>query len=393
MIMEALMDSSFNRDGSFDFNTPLLSSTASSPTYDACDPFTPRSGRSTPHGAPLDFGDSFSSTPSFSSHGSPYPFDQVMGMGKLSFQQQQHGKTNEMDMSIDYSMPLTPTRRVAPAFPTVDIDYNTMLQVNLNQHGLQTMSPTHGMADHFTMSQDLQSSPFGMSTPGRSMPASTPGGNHHPMWPCNNDSPIMMFSTNYTPSPSPLRAMNHHRQQSQSPSPTGSRSSADSRRRPMYESVQRRSRALQQQQQQELMYRMHAQANAMGCPPGMENNGTGSTDEEEGDTFVVNNRVGRPRERCCYDGCTKTYQKREHLKRHQRAAHSIGGTPETYQCPAEGCGKSFKDRFDNFKQHLNIHKSGKSARTPYSEAAAALHEELCKQSKTRNTRRNSRNSD
>jgi hypothetical protein len=75
------------------------------------------------------------------------------------------------------------------------------------------------------------------------------------------------------------------------------------------------------------------------------------------------------------------------------SAHSIGGTPETYQCPAEGCGKSFKDRFDNFKQHLNIHKSGKSARTPYSEAAAALHEELCKQSKTRNTRRTSRSSD
>lgn len=65
--------------------------------------------------------------------------------------------------------------------------------------------------------------------------------------------------------------------------------------------------------------------------------------------------------------------------------------PETYCCPAEGCGKSFKDRFDNYKQHLHIHKIGKSARTPYNQAAAELYDKLCKQSKTRNTRRNSRN--
>lgn len=71
-------------------------------------------------------------------------------------------------------------------------------------------------------------------------------------------------------------------------------------------------------------------------------------------------------------------------------AHSIGGEPEIYTCPAEGCGKNFKDRFDNFKQHLNIHKLGKSTRTPYNEEAACLYDELCKQSKTRNPRRNSR---
>lgn len=54
-----------------------------------------------------------------------------------------------------------------------------------------------------------------------------------------------------------------------------------------------------------------------------------------------------------------------------------------YACPAEGCGKVFKDRFDNFKQHLRIHKDGKSTRTPYSEEAARLYDELRKQSKLR----------
>lgn len=326
--MDGLMDTSFNRDGSFDFNTPLLSSTASSPTYDACDPFTPRSGRSTPHGAPLDFGDSFSSTPAFSAHGSPFPYDGMMNnMGKLALQ---HTKNDNMDMSIDYSMPLTPTRRMAApgSYNSIDIDYNTMLQVNLNQHGLPSMSPTHhhsgagNMVDHFAMHPDLQSSPFGMSTPGRSMPASTPGGNHHhSMWPSNNDSPIMMFGTTYTPSPSPLQAMGQ-RHQSQSPSPNGSRSSSGSRRSAVQE-AQRRTLALQRRQHQQLQQHQHQQQEMMyraqqqGVPVTMEHGI--STDDEDAEALVLNRRVSRSREKCDYPGCAKTYQKREHLKRHQRA--------------------------------------------------------------------------
>jgi hypothetical protein len=218
-------------------------------------------------------------------------------------------KNDRIDMPRDYSRPLTPTRRMAPSCPPLDLNYNTMLPVNLNQHGAPSISPIHdNMVDHYTMPQDLQSSPVCMSTPGRSMPASTLGCNHS-MWLCNNDSPIMMFSTNYTPSPSPLNSM-VHRHHSQSPSLTYSECSSDSRRRSIYE-AQRRSLALQRQQQKEMMYRMQPQ-------PGMGKMDLMSTDEEDVGGMQLR-RQGRARNRCNVQGCTKTYQKREHLKRHQRA--------------------------------------------------------------------------
>lgn len=299
--MDGLMASSFLQDGSFDLNTPLLSSSAPSPTHDTCDPFTPRSARCALHYASVDLGELFSSTASFSSHA----FDAAMPLSKFAYQH----KSDRIDLLRDYSRPLTPTRRMAPSYPPLDLNYNTMLPVNLNQHGAPSISPMHdSMVDQCTMPQYLQSSPVCMSTPGRSMPASTLGGNHS-MWLYNNDSPIMMFSTSYTPSPSPLKSM-AHRHHSQSPSLTYSECSSDSRRRPIYE-AQRRSLALQRQQQQEMMYRMQPQ-------PGMGKMDLMFTDEEDVAGMQLR-RQGRARNRCNVRGCTKTYQKREHLKRHQRA--------------------------------------------------------------------------
>ncbi|KAM0321361.1 hypothetical protein ACHAQA_010163 [Verticillium albo-atrum] len=115
-----------------------------------------------------------------------------------------------------------------------------------------------------------------------------------------------------------------------------------------------------------------------------------SVGEELDLVFIDRRVVHRPRKRCNFMGCRKAYQKKEHLKRHQRAAHGIGGTPEMHTCPAVGCRKVFKDRLDNFKQHLRIHKNGKSTRTPCNEEAAQLYDKLCKYSKVRNVKKGSR---
>ncbi|KAG7110956.1 C2H2 type master regulator of conidiophore development BrlA like protein [Verticillium longisporum] len=284
-----------------------------------------------------------------------------------------------MDMPLQYSasMPLTPSRR---HFSGMDIDYNTMLQATLNQQCMTTMSPVQAtmMDQYASMPQDLQSSPFTMPTPSRSLPSSTP--NHAVnMWPCN-ESPIMMFGNHGTPSPSPLQSMSMKRDHD-SPSPPPSRSY---RRRTMTE-AQRRTMALQRHQS-EMMYRSQHDSEAMAQLRSMKLDH--HSGEDELDSVYVDRRVvPRPRERCDFMGCRKTYQKKEHLKRHQRAAHGIGGTPEMHTCPADGCHKVFKDRFDNFKQHLRIHKDGKSTRTPYNEEAAQMYDELCKQSKTRNTKK------
>jgi hypothetical protein len=47
----------------------------------------------------------------------------------------------------------------------------------------------------------------------------------------------------------------------------------------------------------------------------MENN---AADEDGGDNFDVNSQAGRPQIECCLDGCTKVYQNKKHLSRHQR---------------------------------------------------------------------------
>ncbi|CRK15257.1 hypothetical protein BN1723_010596 [Verticillium longisporum] len=277
---------------------------------------------------------------------------------------QHYHRAGTMDMPLQYSasMPLTPSRR---HFSGMDIDYNTMLQATLNQQCMTTMSPVQAtmMDQYASMPQDLQSSPFTMPTPSRSLPSSTP--NHAVnMWPCN-ESPIMMFGNHGTPSPSPLQSMSMKRDHD-SPSPPPSRSF---RRRTMTE-AQRRTMALQRHQS-EMMYRSQHDSEAMAQLRSMKLDHHSA--EDELDSVYVDRRVvPRPRERCDFMGCRKTYQKKEHLKRHQRAAHGIGGTPEMHTCPADGCHKVFKDRFDNFKQHLRIHKDGKSTRTPYNEEAAQI---------------------
>lgn len=300
--MDHIVESGYMRDDSFDFNTPLLSSTASSPTYDSCDPFTPRSGRSSPHGSSVDFSESFSSNSSF-------PFDQAPTM------KNPYSKSESMDMPMQYSasMPLTPSRRINHNnFHGMDLDYNTMLQVNLSQQCMPGMSPTHvNFADHYAMPQDLHSSPFNMPTPSRSLPSSTPGHGSN-MWPCNNDSPILMFSNQDTPSPSPLRSMSVRRD-SMSPSPSSARSS---RRRPVYE-AQRRTMALQKHQFD--MLNRKRQDSMAGLPLSPTRLDSQATDDEMDSMFMGSRVTPRARERCNFMGCTKTYQKREHLKRHQRA--------------------------------------------------------------------------
>ncbi|KAL2755307.1 hypothetical protein ACRALDRAFT_2041702 [Sodiomyces alcalophilus JCM 7366] len=379
--MDGIMDACFPRDESFDFTTPFLSSSASSPTYDSADPFTPRSGRSTPHGPSIDLGDSFSSNNSYSPHGS-FSFEPTapMPMPKGHYNSK-HGSIDSFQYPVP--MPLTPTRQEhGHGFPGMDVDYNTMLQFTLEQQSMSNMSPTQTsmMGHHYPTQQVLQSSPFAMPTPSRSLHNSTPN-NTASMWPCNSESPIVMFGPLHTPSPPPTQMARRGDE-----SPTMSPSSRSYRRRGPMAEAQRTAMALQryvnekmrrEQRDKELFSRYKATK--------VEQHHVRPKPKRELDTVLTDGEVlvPSPRERCNFAGCRKTYQKKEHLKRHQRAAHSIGGTPEMYACPADGCGKVFKDRFDNFKQHLRIHKDGKSTRTPYSEEAARLYDSLRKQSKLR----------
>lgn len=378
--MESVMDACFARDGSFEFNPPLLSSSASSPTYDSADPFTPQSGRSTPHGSSVDIGDSFSSHSSYSPHGSfsfvdPPP---PMPMSKGHY----NTRTGQVEMALPYSasMPLTPTRQQS-GYSGMELDYNTMLQITLDQQCMPGMSPSHngGMVDHYATPQDLQSSPFNMPTPSRSLPSSTPN-NGGSMWP--SDSPIVMFGSHNTPSPSPAQLTPTKREGGSPTSPHSARS-FQRHSRPMAE-AQRTAMALQRYVNEKMRREQRDMAHYKAVKMDQRHLHH-SKSKDDFDSVLVDRKVlvPSPRERCDFMGCRKTYQKKEHLKRHQRAAHSIGGTPEMYACPAEGCGKVFKDRFDNFKQHLRIHRDGKSTRTPYSEEAAQLFDELRKQSKMR----------
>lgn len=324
--MDGIMDACLARDGSFDFNTPFLSSSASSPTYDSADPFTPRSGRSTPHGSSFDMGDSFSSHGSYSPHGS-FTFEPTapMSIPKGSF----HLKHEPMD-SFQYPapMPLTPTRQESQGFPGMELDYNTMLQFTLEQQAMSNMSPSQsGMMGHYPTQPVLQSSPFSMPTPSRSLPNSTPtNSTTSSMWPCNSESPIAMFGPHHTPpSPSPTQLTPTMRR-GDDESPTLSPSERSYRRRgPMVE-AQRTAMALQryvnekmrrEQQRDKALYSRYKSTKLEQGPgrakPRREVDAHHAV-LADGEVLVPS-----PRERCNFAGCRKTYQKKEHLKRHQRA--------------------------------------------------------------------------
>lgn len=70
--------------------------------------------------------------------------------------------------------------------------------------------------------------------------------------------------------------------------------------------------------------------------------------------------------RCSYEACTKRFQRKEHLRRHEKTCHS----ENRIQCPF--CHKPF-NRQDNLIQHVKIHSKPKSKyqRTQYFEGAAS----------------------
>ncbi|KAI8208325.1 C2H2 type master regulator of conidiophore development brlA [Colletotrichum sp. SAR 10_65] len=392
--MDGIMDSfhteaSFGFDGAMSVGTTTPSFSAASSVYDPNGPFTPRSGRSTPHDqssssqSTIDFDSSFSAHSSFS-------FDHASTPDKSYFPKPDKV---EMGMPMQYAqsaIPLTPSRRQSAGYGSMDhLDYNTMLHVTLNSHCVPGMSSPHHhnhqqhhhQEPQYALAQDLHSSPFVMPTPHRQLTSSTPSNVHQSIWSCSSESPIMMFGSDATPSTSPLQAMGAvKRETTHSPSPL--RSSPTSvaasayrgahshgSRRQIFAEVQRKTLALQKNQndmealRQLRSIQVNQDGSVLDC---------GS---------VKVRHVAPRRERCTYPDCTKTFKRKEHLKRHFKATHEK--EVELYTCPATNCNHVFKERRDNFVSHLLLHKQGKSSRTPYNEKAAKLYDEMCLQSKSR----------
>ncbi|KAK1994334.1 hypothetical protein LX36DRAFT_614345 [Colletotrichum falcatum] len=403
--IESIMDmdvfapeTSFHYDGSVSCGTTTPTFSAASSTYDPSDPYTPRSGRSTPHDhSGLDF-ESFPSQSSFT-------FDHAASQEPKGYFHRPDKVEVQMPMQYASAVPLTPSRRESPVYGMEQhFDYNTMLHVAINSHCMPGMSSPHHQhhqllqqqqqqqqqqhqhqqqahhnhhhhhhTEQYSLPQDLSSSPFGMPTPHRALASSTPSNAH--IWSCSSESPIMMFGNESTPSTSPLHSMTTSvkRETTNSPSPLQSPHSAgayrqDSRRK-LFAEVQRKTLALQKTQndmealRQLRSIQVNQDGSLLDC---------GS---------VKVRHVAPRRERCTYPDCTKTFKRKEHLKRHFKATHEK--EVELYTCPATNCNHVFKERRDNFVSHLLLHKQGKSSRTPYNEKAAKLYDEMCLQSKSR----------
>ncbi|TEA15847.1 C2H2 type master regulator of conidiophore development brlA [Colletotrichum sidae] len=405
--IDGIMDSfasenTFSFDGSMSVGTTTPSFSAASSVYDPTGPFTPRSGRSTPNNQSSSSTIDFDS--SFSSHGTSFSFDHH---ASASPDRSYFPKPDKVDLGLQMqygqpnTIPLTPSRRQSAGYGMEHLDYNTMLHVTLNSQCVPGMSSPHHHQHHhqqqhhhhhhnhhnpveqYTLPQDLSSSPFGMPTPHRSLPHHSTPSNVQSIWSVTSESPIMMFGSESTPSTSPLGSMplkressiNHSPSPLRSPPVTSAAAAAaaaayrqDSRRK-LFAEVQRKTLALQKNQNdmEALRQLRSIQVNQDGAVL---------------DCGAVKVRHVAPRrERCTYPDCTKTFKRKEHLKRHFKATHEK--EVELYTCPATNCNHVFKERRDNFVSHLLLHKQGKSSRTPYNEKAAKMYDEMCLQSKSR----------
>ncbi|KIP02488.1 hypothetical protein PHLGIDRAFT_79048, partial [Phlebiopsis gigantea 11061_1 CR5-6] len=57
--------------------------------------------------------------------------------------------------------------------------------------------------------------------------------------------------------------------------------------------------------------------------------------------------------KCKVPGCSKYFQRGEHLKRHVRSIHT---NEKPHKCPYRACGKDFS-RHDNLRQHMRVHRN------------------------------------
>lgn len=301
-------ETGFAFDGSISCGTTTPSFSAASSVYDPNGPFTPRSGRSTPHDhsqSSIDFDSSFSSHSSFT-------FDNGSQQDHKGYFPKPEKAAIQMPMHYASSLPLTPSRRQSNGFGGMEqLDYNTMLHVTLNSHCMPGMSSPHHHhhTEQYSIQQDLGSSPFVMPTPHRTLPNATPSNAH--IWSCSSESPIMMFANDTTPSTSPLQSMTVKRETTHSPAPLHSSPAAAAYRhdprRKLFAEVQRKTLALQKNQndmealRQLRSIQVNQDGSVLDC---------GS---------VKVRHVAPRRERCTYPDCTKTFKRKEHLKRHFKA--------------------------------------------------------------------------
>ncbi|KAI9649077.1 hypothetical protein NHQ30_001644 [Ciborinia camelliae] len=88
----------------------------------------------------------------------------------------------------------------------------------------------------------------------------------------------------------------------------------------------------------------------------------------------VQNRAKLP---CTHPGCTRKFQRQEHLKRHE---HTHNQLAPKHKCPF--CEKKF-GRTDNLKSHVDLHRkpNRKAARTAYHADAERVYESMNKKSR------------
>ncbi|KAK3314774.1 hypothetical protein B0H66DRAFT_627489 [Apodospora peruviana] len=311
------MHLSFNDNSSFSFSSHTMGDSSSSSTSSSCHssnycPHTPTSGRSTPRSNSLDFGSSFSSSGSFAVHLTPpssatsayFPRDLNMTGDGSDFLQtpvtptRDHMRTNFSDLSLGGCDGQPPIK--GSGSPLCSINTAAWLEY----------------PDYFSF-EDVQSRGM-LFTPDPTAPtrcdleASS-------MW-CNPDSPFgfenLSNSTSRSVKREPIRGQ------------------------PMAPNLDkfRQNTARLHEAQRTSTTRVKKQIKRKGLSPAP--------------THTVAKKSSHI---CDFLGCTLSYQRLEHLKRHQKTIHQMPGEvgPSSYKCPL--CQAKPFNRLDNWKIHAQLH--------------------------------------
>ncbi|EWY79471.1 hypothetical protein FOYG_17376 [Fusarium oxysporum NRRL 32931] len=294
----------------------LLTTKSASSASSAYDPFTPTSGRSTPHG----FGNMIFDGPykSVSYRADLTPPSSAMHefmFGPV--------KPEPEHVSVCESLPSTPVKR-----EQLDFEYEHMMDMKMANHGLTGLLTPSDSSGMYPYSLGASIDPVSlMMTPTQSVYGSEAGGTGS-SGSCANDiqisfCPNRQLSSNFDSlgmdrhSKSPV---DHHLRDPDSPD----RMLAQTKL--MVHGIQQKSAELQRAQIQ-------------------------SSRKRSVNPDSAQDGVREAMCKCDYDGCDKAFRRNEHLKRHKQTFHGEG--PNRFSC--EFCRKDQFNRQDNLNNHRKLH--------------------------------------
>nr|A0A0A7HJC7.1 RecName: Full=C2H2 type master regulator of conidiophore development brlA [Hapsidospora chrysogena]AIZ05821.1 BrlA [Hapsidospora chrysogena] len=324
---------------SHSMSCPSTASTSfSSASSSAYDPFTPSSRRSTPNELSLDLDGSCS----YAAHQHSLELTPpTTSMAKYFMGQTIKQEPEQMSFG---SLPTTPMKKVDGGFAA---EYDLIDMNMASHHSMGTITPSNSFGLH-TISPETAMGPTSyMMTPTQSLSGSEIAESSS-SWSVTNESPINFFQQPKDLSFHDMDSLdlderhhhhhNHHQHHHAQQSPMGqhfqlhsntgaSPNSMRVQRKMMLHEAQRKTSELQRAQIRESRKRA-------GKP-------------ESGAVDVVRRAMCK----CDYPGCNKAFRRNEHLKRHKQTFHGEG--PNRFSC--EFCGKDQFNRQDNLNNHRKLH--------------------------------------